>query len=317
MSTDKHQILETITAVSRLITLAFKPYKTKIAIRDHNVVICEPANETYYGIKFAQGIDRYLNGDSREDIYILNHVISNFIEWYILPYKGKDAEIYEGLINMAKYLCVGLKKLQRTYGTGTVVGTLQYYVIVLTAVIEDRFYPELLYSNSASSRKSFLDEDKNDEDVLMYSTIFDVDKFRTFWTRDELKSICDQFDKCFRLPHEKDTIIFKPRENGSKSREKVSDKDNDDHCSVDDELFAINVMGGDDGGDKEDDKEDDKESDSGETIKEISKKFVLPLPRSKNNAIVKGHLVGIANILDTMDKRFRTMLNQSVKGTNH
>src|SRR5271169_484661 len=125
MSTDKNQILEPITAVSRLIILAFKPKTTKVAIRDHNVVLCEPNSDSYYGIKIPfQAVDRYWNGDSREDIFVLNHVICNFITWYIIPNKeGKDKTIYNGLINLAKYLRVSLRELQKTYKEGNPVTT--------------------------------------------------------------------------------------------------------------------------------------------------------------------------------------------------
>jgi hypothetical protein len=260
MSRDKHQILETITAVSRIITLAFKKEKTKIAIRNHNIILCEPNMEKYYGIKMAQGIDRYWNGDSREDIYILNHVICNFIEWYIIPYKEKDYEVYTGLINMAKYLCVGLKRLQNTYETGTVVGTLQYYIIALTSVINEKYYNGLLYN---SKNNTYLDDNEYN---MEYSTIFDIEKFKTFWSNEELKSLCDQFEGCFRMPNEKDYSLFN------------TENSYDDNNS--------NNMGN----------------------------FVLPVPRSQKNAIVKGKLVGISEILNTMDMRFKTMVNKSVKG---
>lgn len=305
MFTDKHQILETITSISRIITLTFKPDKTKIAIRDHNVVLCDPDICKYYGIKFAQGIDRYINGDSREDIYILNHVICNFIEWYVLPYKEKDMEIYKGLINMAKYLCVGLKKLQQTYETGNVVGALQYYIIVLMAVIEDRYSPDLLYNSGKSNRLSFLD-DENENDMI-YSTIFDIEKFRSFWTKNELKSLCDQFNKCFRNPDEKDNIVF--YENDKHQNQKyISNSDNE-----------MSIDGSEISNSKNEQTKNEQTIDtiSNDTVDKNDNRnsFILPKPRSKNNAIVKGHLVGIGEILDTMDKRFTAMLNQSVKGS--
>jgi hypothetical protein len=218
MSVDKHQILETITAVSRIITLAFKPNGTKIAIRDHKVVLCECENEIksdgYFvmGVniqKFSQGLDRFRFGDSRDDIYILNHVICNFIEWYVIPHKSDDRELYRGLINMAKYLCVSLQNLQKIYGHGNVVLTLQYYILVLNAVIDDIFYPEMLYMisgiNDRNDRYNSQDEPQN----LMYSTIFDIDKFKNFWSREELISLCSQFENCFRMDDEPDRIVFR------------------------------------------------------------------------------------------------------------
>lgn len=209
MSSDKHQILEPITTVSRLITLAFKPKNTKIAIRDHKVVLCEPTSEGYYGFTIPQGIGRYWNGDSREDIYVLNHVLCNFIEWYIIPHRERDPDIYRGMIKMAKYLRVGLKELQKTYKTGNAVCTIQYYIILLTSVIEGWFYSALLYNPTSSERKSFLDDDDLESDSIIYSTIFDVQKFKTFWTKDELRSLCSQFDNCFRSPDELDPVVFK------------------------------------------------------------------------------------------------------------
>jgi hypothetical protein len=289
MSSDKQQILETITAVSRLITLAFKPSGTKISIRNHNVVLCEPSTSKYYGLKIPQGVDRYLNNDSRDDIYVLNKVICNFIEWYILPYKKEDQEIHRGLINMARYLCVGLKKLQKTYGTGTTVGNLQYYIIVLTSVINGSFTSDMLYNSSNIGRKSFLDESiSTNEDELMYSTIFDVDKFKSFWTKEELKTLYTLFNECFKEHDEPDNAVFScssdmPTEN-NENMEGIHSNEN------------INVS----------------------TISVVSNKnkVMLPVPRSQANVIVKGQLIAIINILETMDKRFREMIDQSVKGKN-
>ena len=48
MSVSKQQLLETITTISKLILLSFKPIDTKIAIRDHKLVLCDPINNKYY-----------------------------------------------------------------------------------------------------------------------------------------------------------------------------------------------------------------------------------------------------------------------------
>jgi len=303
-SSDKEQILETITAVSRLITLAFKPAGTKIAIRNHNIVLCEPSDNNYYGIKFAQGLDRYWNGDSREDIYVINHVICNFIDWYIIPTKNEDPDVHKGLINLTKYLCVGLRELQKTYRKGTVVGTIQYYINVLLAVIDGTFKSWMLYNHSTTGRKSFLDENNTDDDTsVIYSTIFDIDKFKNFWTKTEIKSLCSQFDQCFKMPDEPDNIVF--RENDEKME--VTEITEDDVKSNNSETKEINT------------KDDTKHNKMGKTekIDDKSKENYrkLPVPRNQTNVLVKGHLVGITDILNIMDKRFSTMLNQSIKSS--
>jgi hypothetical protein len=216
MSTDKYQILETITAISKLILLAFKPKGTKIAIRGHVIVLCEPNVPSYYGfIKIPQGVDRALNSDSREDLYVINPVICHFIEWYIIPYKHRkeDQKLYKGLINMAKYLRVGLRELQNVYKVGTTVLTIQHYINILTAVIENTFSTDMLYKvsemNVNDGKSAYPNSLLDDDEVLFHSTIFDVTKFKNFWTRDELQSLCDQFDSCFRYSHQQDTIVFK------------------------------------------------------------------------------------------------------------
>lgn len=312
MSIYKQQILEPITAISRLITIVFKPKGTKIAIRAHNIVLCEPKSDIYMGFRMSipQGIDRYLNGDSREDIWVLNHVLCNFINWYILPYKdkasqnprGKDSEIYEGLLNMCRYLCIGLKELQTTYRSGISVGNIQYYILVLSAVIDKIFYPEMLYDVSTTERNSFID---NDTDSLMYSTFFDVEKFKNLWTREELHGLCTQFDKCFTRPNEADRFVFK--------------HENDSNCSV---LLHPTPV----------DKEETNNSEGSQysvgsinvmdliDVSDQSKPMISskqwPTPKSQANAILHGDLVAIYTILDVMDKRFTTVLTNSVKGSH-
>lgn len=369
MSSDKHQILEPITAVSRLITLAFKPKNTKIAIRDHKVMLCEPVSEVYYGFNIPQGFGRYWNGDSREDIYILNHVLCNFIEWYIIPHKESDPDIYKGMINMAKYLRVGLKELQNTYKTGNAVCTIQYYIILLTSVIEGWFYSSLLYNPSSSERKSFLDDDDLESDSIIYSTIFDVQKFKHFWSKEELRSLCSQFDKCFRSPDEPDPVVFKVEDmDGIVDLNSTVNKN--DQSTVDTIANETSILEKDANGKSDNDNigelinidalinnghDSSKQliastspiTISTTSIKRINKtrspsnmssisnimkstnlmgsysedripghSKIWPVPKSQSNVIVQGHLVGIANILNMMDRRFTTMLSQSVKGTH-
>lgn len=205
---DKNQVLEPITAVARLITLVFKKKGTKIAIRKHNLVLCEPEIDTYYGLKMPQAVERYINGDSREDIFVLNHVIYNFIMWYIIPNKSKNEKLYNGLINLAKYLRVSFKQLQNTYKRGTAVGTLQYFINVLTNVIDDNFHPDQLFVSSPSIEHGVYDDDSSSPEDLMYSTILDVNKFKHFWNSDDLLSLCTLFSHCFKNPGEPENALF-------------------------------------------------------------------------------------------------------------
>lgn len=283
MSSTKQQILEPITAISRLVLLSFYPVGTKIAIRDHKIVICPNTNKSYLkdfylNESIVQGIDRFMNGDSRDDMYILNQVILNFIEWYVIEYKEKDKKIYKHLLSLIKYLVVGLRKLQLTYKTGNVVLTLQYFINVLLSIINDTYDESMLYL--------FMnDEIDLDGDLIKYSTIFDTDKLRLFWTSTEIMSICSQFDKCFILDEEIETSF-----------------------DIESKLLF------------DDDKSTSYKSTSSVVSDSTFKKLKLvgidlPVPRKKKNAIVKGTLVGINSILNTMDTKFTTIIQKSVRGT--
>jgi len=420
MSTDKQQILEPITAMARLITLAFKPIGTKISIRDHNVVLCEPNNNVYnaripiplpINIPIPQGVNRYLNGDSREDIFVLNHALCNFIEWYIIPYKKLDPTIYDGLINMARYLRVGLRVLQKTYKTGNAVGTLQYYILILTALIDGHYTPDMLYglptlertpgarvttnvqNTFFQERTSFLDDPHFEGESTMYSTIFDVNKLKSFWNVEELKSLCNQFDMCFVHSDEPDIPVWRFEEmyantnmhNAHNSYN--SDNEADDNSSsltandiISEPSNDINNQNTTSSNSKSNStdlgvqglyvtSEDEyigipspsasppayqaiqpmqniqhvqhvqhiqQTQQTQQTPKKISHGAHIshpnpnikknnhtssnmtywPSPKSRGNLLVQSYLLGIDNILAMMDRRFTSMLNQSIKGGN-
>jgi hypothetical protein len=119
------------------------------------------------------------------------------------------------------------------------------------------------------------------------------------------------------MPDEPDNIVF--REND----EKVDKEITEDDVSNDDVETKSN------NGDSKDEFKDTKsttnitittttikteKSDDKSKDKDVQRK--LPVPRNQTNVLVKGHLVGITDILNIMDKRFSTMLNQSIKSSS-
>lgn len=320
LSTTKYQILETITSISRLITLSFKPKGTKIAIRDHGVVLCEPTG-VFFGL-ISQGCDRFLNHDSREDIWVLNKVIHRFITWYIIPYRDiGDKEIYDGLINMTKYLCVAFKELQNVYQqTGTVVGTLQYFILLLWSVIDGTFSQKTMYNQFVTGNKSFLDDTSNNSEnvITIYSTIFDANKLKNFWTRKELKTIIDLFNQCFRSSNEPDEILFEKIQRITLSTSpKIIEKQSFDDLI--DNSFASETSQR-----AMFDEENDSTPSTPAKVSQSHNKASIITPdkfddlpqRSTNTLIVDGHLITINGILTMMDNKFIEMLKQSVQGTN-
>lgn len=303
--------------MARIATLAFHPEGSKIAFRNHNVVICPPTSESVYNLipqSLLQGIDRYWNSDSRNDLHILNHVIKNFIDLYVIPYKEKDEKTYKNLINLAKYTCVGLMKLQRTYSDEhcNAVLVVQLYINTLRDLIRDSHDPSSFYTPGGVVSKPLINEDHD----LTLSTIFDIEKFKTYWSKKELDKLCQQFNGCFKNQGEVEEVIFAPSDTLATTEAF--------NFLIRGDLDTRNVT-------TAVDADDDSESIGGSLIdlpvttsaSHVSlvrsgpvsdEEFTLPEPSNQSLPIVKGLVVSIIEILNAMDKRFTAVLTQSMQG---
>ena len=206
MTLNKKQLLDPIGSLCRLVAITFKPLNTKIGISDHAIVIQES--------NYFQWLDRYLNGDNRENISLFYHIVIRIIDWYILPLSNKytnddnnnddnnnddnnnnkltkeeieDKKIFWKCLEvMCKFLCKAFEKLQTTYYTGpiptNVVTTIQFYINILNDSLDGSF-------TSNRIPKCIIDaENKN---------FLDYDKIKVLWNGNKLKQICDLYEKCF------------------------------------------------------------------------------------------------------------------------
>lgn len=309
------QVLEAVTAMARIATLAFYPDGTKIAFRNHNIVICPPTKtDIIFNImpqKLMQGIDRYWNSDSRDDLHIFNHVIKNFIDLYIMPYKKKNTQTYNNLINLTKYACVGLIKLQRTYSEHhcNAVLVIQLYINILRDLIRGRHDETSFYVPYGQAAKPIVGDDVEQDHYFTLSTIFDIEKIKTFWSQRELDKLCEQFNGCFKNQGEVDDVIFSNNPTHA-DMEKLNNVLNvhDMGTSIMDQDPLIDISDG--------PSETDKADKADKTDKADSKldEFVLPKPSNQSLPIVKGLIVSISEILDAMDQRFSLVLTQSIQG---
>jgi hypothetical protein len=112
-----------------LALLNFAGDNPKINIKNHGINIDNPGSGY-----IPQAVSRFISGDSKEDIFILNLMVVNYIDWFIINnYNGKF-EIYK---NIALYAVSGLRKLQHTYKSGIVILALQYYIVLIMKAISD------------------------------------------------------------------------------------------------------------------------------------------------------------------------------------
>jgi hypothetical protein len=330
MSSKEPQVLEAVTAMARIATLAFHPEGSKIAFRNHNIVICPHSNvSTYVPIKILQGIDRYWNSDSRDDLHMFSHVIKNFIDFYVTPYRAKcDDVTYTNLINLAKYTCVGLIKLQRTYEDQhcNAVLVVQLYVNILKNLIRDKHEASSFYIPIGQPTRQIVGDVDNSD--LTLSTIFDIDKFKAFWSRKELNKLCEQFNGCFKNQGEVDDVIFS---NNNKKTDAMLNlllntsapvKTANNSKSIDTKSIDMSRASNESGSDYA----------TGSLIDSmitpipnmnvnplipltpITTDLLLPEPSNQSMPIVKGLVVSIIEILNAMDNRFSLVLTQSLQG---
>lgn len=117
-------ILEPLQAMTQLSMLACCPIGSKLAITDNLLVIQLPG--------VSQGIIRYFNDDTKEDLCYLFNVFRRFISYYNhLHIDEKYKPLYDILIELSK---LGLTNLIQTYTNSNKVNilqTLQMYRLVL------------------------------------------------------------------------------------------------------------------------------------------------------------------------------------------
>jgi hypothetical protein len=150
-------ILEPLQALLQLSLLGFSPVGSKLTIKDNLLYIQTPG--------VSQGIIRFFNDDSKEDLYYLFNVFRRFVVYYKHIYNDtKHRVLYDLLIELSKR---GLDKLILTY-TNTdrisVLHTLQMYKVILNKpdfVIPSHPSNVSVSSNNDSGRSSVANSGKS------------------------------------------------------------------------------------------------------------------------------------------------------------
>lgn len=120
-------ILEPLQVLITLAILGFCPVGTKISISQNTLYLHKPT--------FVQGLVRWWEGDSKDDLYYLFHAIRRFYKWY----KNSDNEIYNYILELAKN---GIKNLIKTYQKSdkkSILHTLSLYANILDLDTPDLF----------------------------------------------------------------------------------------------------------------------------------------------------------------------------------
>lgn len=138
-------ILEPLQAMLQLSMLAFCPLGAKLTINDNLLGIQLPG--------MSQGIVRFFNDDTKEDLYYLFNVFRRFVSYY--GYLRKDPKykaLYDILIELSKH---GLNNLIQTYtdcNKINVLHTLTMYKVMLEK--PEFFNPDPIETHNASHNTS-------------------------------------------------------------------------------------------------------------------------------------------------------------------
>ena len=120
-------ILEPLQVLITLAVLGFCPIGTKINIHQNMLYIHKPT--------IVQGLRRWWEGDSKDDLYYLFHAIRRFYKWY----KNENNKIYDHILLLAKE---GIKNLIKTYQKAdkkSILHTLSLYSNILDLDTPDLF----------------------------------------------------------------------------------------------------------------------------------------------------------------------------------
>jgi len=184
----KKQLLDPLGTLCKLVSLNFSEINTKISIHNHSLSLQKPYN--------YQFMVRWVNGDGKENVSELYHVISRVIKWYMLN-DNDNSEIYncDELKRLVRYLCNAFRKLQETYEYGNVILAVQFYINIMESAINGNYNDNML-------PKYILDKEKE------YENLLDYDKLKNFWKYDKLKRICELYDACFKVYNSEDMILI-------------------------------------------------------------------------------------------------------------
>tara|TARA_B110000438_G_C15574984_1_gene547061 strand:+ start:18 stop:683 length:666 start_codon:yes stop_codon:yes gene_type:complete len=124
-------ILEPMQVMIQLALLSFCPIGTKLSVRKNILGLDHPT--------YSQGVTRWLNQDSKNDLHFLYNVLRRYYKWYK---KDSNNKIYSHILELGKK---GIGKLIQTYEQSNepaITKILRIYYSILNKESYDLFISE-------------------------------------------------------------------------------------------------------------------------------------------------------------------------------
>lgn len=150
-------VLEPLQAMVQLCLLSFCPVGTKLTIYDNLLYI------QYPGI--SQGLIRYLNDDTKDDLYFLLNVFRRFLIYYDFL-KVNHSDLYKLLIHYGQQ---GLDKLIQTYSDVNKVSLLHSLKMYKLILKNSSFFESV---NDEYYENDTVDTTKKNSETTMFMTWF-------------------------------------------------------------------------------------------------------------------------------------------------
>ena len=203
----RKQILDPLTSLFKLGLLTFYPNGTKIIIHGNIINLQEPG--------YGQAFVRYFYSYNKDDISILYGTLKKAMEWYLLEEDEDDSptqdnpgltkriyrsifatqpnkeepsltpNIYYSYQTIIEFAIQGLKKLQRTYGEGNVIYTIQYFIVMLQRSLD-----------GSIEWDDFCEELEQPEPAINHQIIRDA------WDEETIEQLAGMMTSCQKLAPE-------------------------------------------------------------------------------------------------------------------
>ena len=113
------RVLEPFQAFIQLALLSYCPIGTKLCVNNNILSLQLPT--------FSQGVWRWFNKDSKDDLYFLFNAVKRYHMWY----RGEDNRVFDQILDLAK---AGISRLIETYKRtekASIIHTLSLYKTIL------------------------------------------------------------------------------------------------------------------------------------------------------------------------------------------
>lgn len=161
---NKSEVLDPIIVLVRLSMLKYKPMGTKLSFNNNSISFDEPG--------ILQGINRYVNKDSRTSVHNIYNPLQKVTIWY----DYNDEKIKYLLENAKRGLTNLIESYSNTQKSNIILHSLNYYIDTIDTIINNNINEEELNATIDVYAGKLKDIWSNNQLIIIYSLLQEIDK---------------------------------------------------------------------------------------------------------------------------------------------